>query len=371
MQLSNSLGCDHKMKINVIDGKCLTVDHVTAWSHLQNKDSAINNPFLSPEFIMATASVCDNVNVAVLEQCDEFVGFFPFQRVRQNIGRAVAWRISDMHGIVLKKNVHLDAKQLLKECKLSAWHFDHLVASQTLFKPFHHLIEDSPYMDLSEGFEGYQFSRRQSGSSTISQAMRKSRKIEREVGPLRFEMHTTETAAFAALLTWKQEQLNRLQYLDVFQFNWVVELLKLIWCTETKGMAGMLSALYAGERLIAVHLGVRRNDMLSSWFPTYDPAYSKYSPGLILHIELAKKAAEMGIKRIDLGRGYNQMKIGLMSGSIPLAIGSVELRIINNVLRSGWYNTRNLVHASPLGRTPLRVYRALRNWVIYNSHSAN
>ncbi len=365
MQISNSIGFHQNMKINVIDGKCLTVDHVTAWSHLQNKDSAINNPFLSPEFIMVTASVCDNVNVAVLEQNDEFVGFFPFQRVRQNIGRAVAWRMSDMHGIVLKKNVNLDAKQLLKECKLSAWHFDHLVASQTMFKPFHHFIEDSPYMDLSEGFKGYQFSRRQSGSAMISQFMRKSRKIEREIGPLRFEMHTTETAAFRALLTWKQEQLNRKNYIDVFPFKWVVDLLDLVWRTESEGLSGMLSCLYAGDQLISVHMGMRSHHVISSWIPTFDNRFGKYSPGLLLHIELAKHAAKMGIKQIDLGRGYNQLKASLMSGSFPVAVGSVELRPINRIMKTTWYGVRDLVYSSPFREPTLGMYRRLRNWMMH------
>lgn len=354
------------MKINVIPADRLTPDHIFAWSNLQRADAAVDKPFFRPEFISAVAAVRDDIEVAVLKENGEYVGFFPFQRDRRNIGRAVSWRMSDMHGIVAGKGVDWNAEELIREAGLLAWHFDHLVASQKPFQPYHYSVEESPYIDLREGYEVYRKERRQAGSSLIMQAFRKSRKIAREIGPLRFEMHTKDTKTFASLLTWKQAQINRKYYVDVFRFKWVIDLLEMIWRTETEGFSGVLSALYAGNQLIAVHLGMRSYDILSSWIPTFDSTYAKYSPGLILHIELAKKAAEMGIKRIDLGRGYNQMKTSLMSGTILVATGSVELRPLNRVLRAGWYGARDLVHSTPLGGIPLRIYRRMRNWMIHN-----
>jgi CelD/BcsL family acetyltransferase involved in cellulose biosynthesis len=101
--------------------------------------------------------------------------------------------------------------------------------------------------------------------------------------------------------------------------------------------------------------------VLSSWIPAYDARYARYSPGLVLHIEMAKHAASIGIKRIDLGRGYNDMKAGLMSASIPVAVGCIERRPLQRALSAGWFCARNLVHATPLRGAPLRFYRRLKN----------
>jgi hypothetical protein len=80
--------------------------------------------------------------------------------------------------------------------------------------------------------------------------------------------------------------------------------------------------------------------------------------------------ADMGIKRIDLGRGDTQLMKSLRSGVIPVAIGSVELHPIKRKLRTvlyrGWYRLRDYVYRSPLGGKPLRMYRRLRNYILHS-----
>lgn len=163
-----------------------------------------------------------------------------------------------------------------------------------------------------------------------------------------------------ALIGWKREHLRRQGCVDTFRLRWVAPLLRRVATKQTAHFAGVLSALYAGETLVAVHLGVRSGPELCSWVPAYDAAFAKYSPGVILHLELAKAAAGEGIRRIDLGRGENPMKLGLKSGASPVAVGSVERRPLGAVWAAGWYGARALAHASPLCRAPLRAFRRVR-----------
>jgi len=80
-------------------------------------------------------------------------------------------------------------------------------------------------------------------------------------------------------------------------------------------------------------------------------------------------APDMSPAFIDLGRGHNPMKAGLMSGAMDVAIGAIELRRLRGYLRAAWYKTRALVYASPLRGRPLTFYRRLCNWVIRQRHS--
>jgi len=255
-----------------------------------------------------------------------------------------------------------NAGQLLHESGLVAWHFDHLVASQKAFEPFHECVDDSPYLDLSEGYPAYLEQRRAAGCSTMAQAARKARKLEREVGPLRFVTHSTDHTEFQSLVRWKREHVLRTNCLDFFRSAWVINLLELVRTSQTEGFAGLLSALYAGDQLVAVHLGMRSYDVIASWIPTYNPEFAKYSPGVLLHLELAKSAAELGVRRIDLGRGENPMKTSLASGAFPVAIGCVDRRPVNRLLRRGWHRLRDFANSSPLAKTPLAAYRRVRNW---------
>lgn len=349
------------MNVSILPARDLSSEHVALWSELQRADARLDSPFFRPEMTQLLAQVCDNVEVALLKDRGELVGFFPFQRESGNVGQPICGELSDMQGIVARRGLSWDIKQLLKLARLKAWHFNHLLASQEGFQSYHKFLDDSPYMDLRQGYDKYYQQRRQAGSSLLSQGERKRRKLQREIGEVRFEYHTRDEKVLDCLIAWKRKQLREARYRDVFCSTWVCQLCRLISLAESEGFCGRLSALYAGEELIAVHLGMQSFEVLSSWIPTFDPTYGKYSPGVILHMELAKVAAAHGVARIDLGRGYNPLKKSLMSGSIPVAVGTVDLRPLRRLLGESWYLARKAVYASPLKHAPMRWYRRMRN----------
>jgi len=218
-------------------------------------------------------------------------------------------------------------------------------------------------MELSNGYEAFCDERRAAGTRVISQAMRKRRKLEREKGTLRFEWHTDEKAVLHALVDWKRKQLDQHNYSDLYRLDWVRDLIDSVWRAQSEKFAGVLSALYAGDDLVAVHLGIRSGEVLSSWIPTYNPDFARYSPGTTLHLELAREAANIGVRRIDLGRGGNQLKAGLRSGGIPVAIGSVDSRLFGRLATQGWYEARKLAYALPFSEQSIAMYRRIRNAV--------
>ena len=100
----------------------------------------------------------------------------------------------------------------------------------------------------------------------------------------------------------------------------------------------MLSVLFAGERPVAAHLGMRSRTAWHYRLPTYDRDFAKYSPGLILLLEMAAQAPALGIRMIDLGKGSALYKQRLMSGAVPLIEGVVPaspLRAAAMTLRAG------------------------------------
>lgn len=348
------------MEISTIPANLLTSEHIEAWSQIQLAEVTLNSPFFRPEFTRAVATVREDIEVAILQRRGEIIGFFPFQRDHRNIGRAVAWKVSELHGMIVAKDVPLNAIQLLGDSGLRAWHYLCVPATQKSLQPYHFCQRDFPYMDLSQGFDVYRTERSRAGSALITQGLRKARKIDREVGPLRLEAHTTDRDILKFLMAWKSAQYKRLGILNLFSLKWVADLLERFRITETEHFSGMLSALYVGDRVIAVHLGIRSNGVLSWWFPAFDRAYGKYSPGLILLTKLAETAKELGIRRIDLGQGAEQYKDSFKSGNFRVAEGAVDNRYLNRKLRQGWVRTRDWAQTSSLRGTPLRIFRRLR-----------
>jgi CelD/BcsL family acetyltransferase involved in cellulose biosynthesis/glycosyltransferase involved in cell wall biosynthesis len=313
------------MKFTTLRADQLTADHLRAWSDLQRADPALDSPFFRPEFTRAVAAVRPGVRVAVLEEGGAPAGFFPFQDRGWGIGGPVGGRLCDFQGVVARPGLAWRADELVRACGLLAWDFDHLVASQGAFVPYHYATAGSAFMDLSKGFEAYADERRRTGSRLLRQTQRLALKLGREVGPVRFEPHAADPHVLATLIDWKAAQYRRTGATNVFAFGWTVRLLERAVGERGEAFAGKLSALYAGGRLIAIDLGLRSYGVLHGWFPAYHPGFAQYSPGTILLLEIAKAAEALGLRRYDLGKGPEPYKARFMSGAIPVAEGSVAV----------------------------------------------
>jgi CelD/BcsL family acetyltransferase involved in cellulose biosynthesis len=76
--------------------------------------------------------------------------------------------------------------------------------------------------------------------------------------------------------------------------------------------------------LVAAHFGIRSRRIWHWWFPAYDREFARYSPGLILLVEMMRAAEGLGLERIDLGRGEALYKRRLMTGAATVYSGCVE-----------------------------------------------
>lgn len=353
--------------IDVLPARALTPETWTAWGAAQASTAELDSPFFRPELTQITASVRDDVEVAVIRDGGRAAGFFPFQRGPGNIAQPVVGRLSEFHGVIAPPDLDWTPEQLLRAADLRSWHFDHLPLSQRRFHPYVWGEAQSPCMDLSHGYEAYREALRRQGSS-LAQAERKGRKLAREVGPLRFEFHTDDRAVLEQLIDWKTQQHERTGMLQVMKVEWVVQLLDRVRQIQTPEFSGPLSALYAGETLMAVHLGVCSQQALHIWFPAYNRDYEQYSPGLVLLLELARTAAARGIARIDFGRASERYKENFSNASVPIAEGSIDRRWVHGRVHRNWFRMKRWMRNSPWRtqlEAPLNATRRLRQWLAF------
>jgi CelD/BcsL family acetyltransferase involved in cellulose biosynthesis len=351
------------MNIYSIRAEQLTADQVAAWASIQRDNAALDSPYFRPEFTQTVAAVRGDVEVGVLEQNGEPVGFFPFQRSGRNVARPVGGKMSDFQGVIVRSDVAWDPRQLLRGCRLSAWHFDHLIASQQAFKPYHWNVAPSPYLDLSQGWEGYESEQLTLHRESFKRLTTKWRHATREAGPLRLEIDSADPAAFQWLVKWKTAQYGRTRMTNVLGFDWTVALLQRTLAARGEGFSGVMSVLYIADMVAAVLLSMRSFDVLHSWFSAYRPDFAPLSPGLIFWLELAKACPTIGIRRIDLGKGPEEYKTHLMSAAVDVAEGSMDLRLVAGTVRRNWHRAYRWARQSPLRRPLLAPGRALRRLV--------
>lgn len=342
----------------------LSDGELETWTQWLRSDELLRSPCFHPEFTLAVAAVRNDVRVAVVEDGNGLAAFFPFQRNWMGFGRPVGGRLCDFQGVISRPGAIVPADELIRRAGLVSWKYTHVPISQAAFAPYHEDVEPSGYLDLSRGFDAYVEERRRSGSKTIPKQQRKTRKMEREVGPLRIAPFVEDTAILQMMMDWKSNQYRRTGIRDVFSFPWIVELLQRIHRTNRKGFRGNLSALFAGDELVAVHFGMQTETVLHYWFPVYDPQFDRYSPGMALLLTIARHAADNGIRRIDLGKGTEEFKMSMSTAAFDVAAGSVG----NGTLRQCWSQTRDWLKSSPLGapaRVSARIVRPVREWLSF------
>jgi len=352
--------------IDVVRPPELTADDRGAWDALQESEPTLASPYFCRAFTSAVDAVRSDVRVAVLRDGGRGVGFFPFQRGRFGRGRPVGGPLSDYHGVIAAPGFAFEPAALLRGAGLKSFEFDHLPCAQDSFRRFWKATTESPVLDLSRGYEAYVAEQRAAGSKEVNGLGAKWRRFEREVKPLRFELHTTDARVVEAVRRWKSEQCRATGVIDVFTGRWAVELVERIVRTKEDGFEGALSALWAGDDLLAAHLGMRSRTVWHYWFPAYNHEFSRYSPGVLLLLEMAKAAPALGVRAIDFGKGEGEYKRRMANGAVAIAEGSVELPSLATTARRLRRDAERWVKQSPIAapaRVPGRLVTRLERWL--------
>lgn len=321
------------MRVSLVRPGELGQTEIAAWRSMQRATPSLANPFLSPEFAVIVDRFRPSTQVAILMEGQSITGFFPFQRRQAGLGVPICGWLTPCQGLVHAPGVEWDARELLRKCRLSAWQFDNLIASQRPFGGYHAALALSPVIDLADGFAAYYSRLRAKSPRFCRELARRARKLAREVGELRIATDTCDADLLRKLLAWKSEQYRRTSHVDRFERPWLVGLLDALLATRSDQFTAVLSGLYAGSTPVAAQFGLRTEDLLVGWFTGHDTRFRKYSPGLIQLMHLTEELAVNGVHTIDMGAGAkNYYKETLKSRDILVAAGIVTDRSVLGTL---------------------------------------
>ncbi|MET8715450.1 GNAT family N-acetyltransferase [Streptomyces sp. NPDC004735] len=310
-------------RVRVVRPGDLGAGDIETWREIRAKSGAPAHPFMEPEFALAVGRVRPGARVAVIsDESGGTAGFLPFERGRLGRGRAVGLGVSDVQGAVLRPGFAPEAREVLRGCGLSAWEFDNLEEGQVLFEPAAARSYASYVIDVGDGYDSYEKALRAGSPKFLRTTLAKERKLGREAGEVRFVLDERDPEALRTLMGWKSAQYRRTGRRDRFAKPWIRDLVEFLFHTRAPRCSGLLSVLYAGGRPVAAHFGLRSRTVLSCWFPSYETEFAKFSPGLILHLRMARAAADDGIGTLDMGRGAAEYKDALKTGELTVYEGA-------------------------------------------------
>ena len=180
-------------------------------------------------------------------------------------------------------------------------------------------MTEAPAIDLSGGYESY-FNGR--SKSLTTKKMRQRRSLERQVGTVCLEWQSSLPGdSLRQLVAWKASKYHGTE--ELFSDPTALRILEELGSAEDEHCRGIVSVLRAGQRPVAINLGMTGPRGLTGWFAAYDAELSRFSPGTLLILAVAEEAASQGLGYYDLGYGQDSYKFRLANTSYLVAGGAV------------------------------------------------
>jgi CelD/BcsL family acetyltransferase involved in cellulose biosynthesis len=319
-----------------------------AWQTFHATNPRLDSPYFHPGFAQAVNATGRLVHVSICTSNNGKVeSLLPFHRERTRM-RPVGWPGADFQGPVLATGASIDPVALLT-AGARAFEFDHLVETTDDFEPWILSRRASPFVDVAGGLDGYLGRASRSGKENMGQARRRTAKAERELGPVKFAARAVDERLLDRVVELKRAQYAATGARDYFADPRHRDLLRNLMHKRDSSFGGLLSTLYAGEHLVAAHFGLRAGGVLHWWFPVYDPAFASLAPGWMLLREIVAAAPDLGIERIDLGRGDDEYKRRAKTGEVMVCQGVVTKRTVDLALRRLKDSSITAAKSSPIG----------------------
>jgi CelD/BcsL family acetyltransferase involved in cellulose biosynthesis len=299
------------------------------WLKIQASNPNLAGPCFHPELFIIRGHFCSYIRVVILYRGKNVLAFWPFLKDQESLV-AKPIRFCDYSAIIKPRFQHLDMSKIMKKTGLMAWEFMAL----SNFDNIDHKTgvceyADSPRVDLTEGFEKYLDSQkhRKAGYKDI---VYKKRLVERTLGPLRFVPICNDVDVLHRMLSWKKDRYHMPS--DWMQLT--TGFLEQIFYLKGSPFSGVLSALYAGDKLIAASFCLRYQGILHGTSMSYDPEFKKYSPGSLLLSSLISRLYDLQCTILDFGPGQAEYKYDFANKFQPVIRGSFKLYSLKETIKS-------------------------------------
>lgn len=351
------------MAIETLDPAELSAAQAAAWRALQAQDPDGGSPFLSPDWAEAVAAADGpgRTRVAMEHDAGRPQAFLAV-RCGPFTALPAGAPLSDYQGVAGRFSARPGA--WLRALGVQRFDFTHAPTGQSALAPGFRGRDESRWVDVSGGWSGVQAGLKARGSDLVRDVGKRWRRMEREVGEPSFVFEDADDEAFAAFVGWKRAQYRTTRQTDVLAPAWTGRLLDDLRHRAGGPLRAVFSTLRVGGRPIAGHLGLQAGGVTHAWFISHDPEFGRYSPGMVLIIEITKALAEAGGREFDLGPGDYPFKVRLCDQIRPVGYGFVGRPSAATALRTAAYRVRDLAERAPLGRASALPGKAMRRWDI-------
>jgi CelD/BcsL family acetyltransferase involved in cellulose biosynthesis len=332
-----------RVTVEVVPASGMSDDIRQAWIKLRAQNPDLWSPYFDIRLCDVLAEHAPNAQLAVISEGSEIKALFPFQGRRGGLTRPLGAPMSDQHDLIAAKGTQFDLTQIIAWIKMSGFLFCGLL--RKVPAALKSTQSQCHVADLSAGLDSYVAWRKTNWNDQVKKNERRKRQGERDWGPMRIVTTCPKTSnAFETLMAWKQAKYIETNRHNVLAVPWINAVLRDLYHSSDPDFAGEITALYFGEHLAALEFGLRAGSAMHSWFPAYDHAFSKVSPGILLMDGMIEACATRGITKVDLGIGHDQYKRHASNAPVPVWSGTLPISPLRRLGTQGFVAVSNWAH---------------------------
>jgi len=277
------------------------------------------SPLLHPDFAMLVATARADVRILIAADTSQRKAFLPIHKRPFGLARPIGSVFSDYHAMISESGCMLRPQALLFGAGLRGYRHFSMVAEPANDNGGRQsgIFADCAFGDTASLLQTNKPSR-------AKQLRRLDRKLERDVGDIRFSFDDPDPDAFDALLRWKSEQFAATGRHNVLNVAWARKMLDHLRLRDAGDIKNRLVTLRAGEQLVSAEFGPSWNGIFHPWIAAYDADYAAYSPGHLLVQRLLAGMKDVGLHRYDLGPADAAYKSEFANGEIGLSEGCIR-----------------------------------------------
>ena len=349
---------DQSLIVTTSGFDCLSSSDLNRWEAIRFERPKFSHPFYSTTFAQSVQNARGDVIVVIVRRGDQAIGFLPIHRTGNScwpVGRC----FNDAHGLITDSNQQISLKWILSQIGAKAFHF-HALSGGDVKAESNECFATIPTFCLPVGDDSKKaLIMLEKRHVTIRRQEQKTRKLNREVGTVDFEMDCRDTRVLETLIQFKRDQYFRTGMIDLFYPKWTRIMLRSLHDRPRTGAHGVLSVLRAGNRIVAAHYGIREGDFLHYWFPAYCSDYARYSPGTALFKSIVQNASDVGIRLIDMGYGEQPYKRKQTDTQSEVRLGVIARSRSYRCLEHAKYQTKEYMRQIPCKQTIKKTLRRI------------
>lgn len=275
----------------------------------------LTGPYFDVRYVKAIAAAVPCAGIARIRDGDAVVAYFPYQ-LRSRVMQPLGAPLTDYHGLIAGPGTTIDFDALLRAAGARRLEFQGWIGPAPEADG---VCLRRRVADIRQGYDAWWQTQNHEHHKFFKNIGRCQRNVEKDFGGLAFTWERVTPEVMDWTLSRKREQYRESGMHDVFGCGWTRAMLDALAVDDTDGYGLRAGVFRHDGKIVATEIGLMGGGEVHLWFPSYDPAYYRYSVGILLAVAIIKAAAGLGLLRVDFGTGGEEYKA-------PLTVDQGECR---------------------------------------------